>query len=352
MKIKKRAATGYYYAYPRGGKPISLKTRNEADAKRTVDELGLRDLERQSRLHGITASAIQLLRSGRKVSVSKAVDAFIESMPLNGYRNSSIYRASASLKQWMAQCKVGDMQVAMIDAKHIDRWVNPPNKPLKQGTRLRNLAIAVSFFRYCTHQGWLIENPAVQVTVRRDLLSQEQLIPKETLPFTDDEVRQIVASLEPGAFWRFATLCAYYTGLRMGDIAKLEWTNIKGDEIVISTGKTGAIVRHPLNPELREELGKIERSKSLPYLFPDAAACILASPSGQATLSHQFKRICLRLGIDKHFHGMRHTFALRKKAQEKQAMLVAMLEELATKNVMQSMGHTTAKATKNYLNHK
>lgn len=339
---------GYIYAHPKNGSPISLKTKDMKEAIRTAKELNLDGLEQAKKLGLLSAAVVQTLRGAQKVTVEGAVAQYIDAMRVDGNAPTTIDRTGITLRHWIRSEKVGGMPIGSIERRHIDPWVNP-NNDIKYSSRVRNLAAVNQFFKYCTHQNWLLANPALQVTVRRDKLSQAQLVNKVTEPFTDDEVRRIVAALEPGTFWHFATLVAYHTGLRMGDIGKLEWSNIRGDRIVVATSKTRIEVAHPMHADVKAALSKVEKGDSR-YLFPAVAA--RCQGNGQSTLSHQFERLCTKLGIEgKHFHGMRHTFALRTKQEEKRKIFQEMLEQLSTHNTMVAMGHTSPATTRIYLSH-
>ena len=348
MKLKAHP-NGFIYAHPSNGRPLSLKTKDMKVAQATAKALGLVDLEQAQKLRLLSASVVQKLRNEKNVTVDGAISQYAGSMEGDGYRNTSISRAESSLKHWSRTLKIGGLLIGAIERRHIDPWVNPNNNN-KYASRVRNLATITAFFRYCTHSGWLLENPALGVSVRRDKLKQSQLIPRETLPFTEDEVRRIVAGLEPGTFWHLAVLVGFHTGLRMGDIAKLEWSNIRGDRIVVSTSKTLIEVEHPLHPDVKAALSKVERSSS-PYVFQSAAAKALV-PNGQSILSHQFERILAQLNIEgKSFVSLRHTFALRTKQEEKRKIFQEMLDQLSTHNTMVAMGHASPSTTRIYLSH-
>mgnify|MGYP002737821366 CR=1 FL=1 len=351
MKIK-QGSNGYYQVFLKGQKhPISLRTKDKAQAEKVVEKMKLSELEAASRMRILTAGTVQRLLTDRKISVDDAVNSFIENMPADGYAKSSILRDSNALRMWVTRQKVGSMQISSIERRHIDAHVNAPDEA-KYTSRLRRLAAIQSFFRYCLHSGWVFENPAALVSVRRDKLTQKQLIPKSVTPFTEEEVRHILANLEPGSFWHCATLLAWHCGLRMGDVCKLEHANLRGNVLRMVTGKAGTEVLHELPDEVLRSLAAIEGERHEIYVFPDQARMQIEDPYGQSALSHQFSRLCKRLGMEgRHFHAMRHSYALRKKAQEKRAIFLEMLEQLSDKGVMEALGHKSLASTKIYLNH-
>lgn len=349
MKLIRRD-NGYYYVRIKGQRPKALGTKNKEEAERIAKDSKMEQVEQLGRAGLLTSDTIRRIRKCGKTKVSEAIETYRNTMRIDGYRETSIHRTVVTVRKWASDIGMENAIVSDIERKHIDAWVNPSDCDLKYSSRVRNLAALVSFFRFIHHQGWTYDNAAAGIVVRRDKLRQSHLLPKIIQPFTEDEVRKIVASQEPGSFWHFATICSWHTGLRMGDIANLEWINIQGDHIMVSTSKAQTLVQHEMTEELRHALSKVPQA-SKTYLFPEQAK-ISSTPSGQARLSNQFKRLVARLGIDgKHFHCLRHSYALRKKQSEKRAIFLEMLEQLSDKGVMQALGHKAMTSTKIYLNH-
>jgi integrase len=344
---------GYYYARLKGKKnPIGLRTKSLSEAKSRAKEMKLEEMESADRIGILSGAAMQIIRSGKRITVDNAIASYVDAMRVDGYAITSIMRDELRLKQWASDMKIGGLMVSAIERKHIDDHVNVVNDT-KWTTRKRNLAAIQGFYRFCLHSGWTFENVAAQVSVRRDTLTQAQLLPKEISPFTEEEIRLILSNLEPGSFWHVAVLLGWYCGLRMGDICKLEHASIRGNMLRIVTGKAGTEVLHELPEEALRSLAAVvpEGGRHKIYVFPDRAEQTDA-PYGKSALSHQFARLCERLGLEgRHFHALRHSFALRRKAQEKRKIFLEMLEQLSDKSVMDALGHKALASTKVYLNH-
>ena len=119
----------------------------------------------------------------------------------------------------------------------------------------------------------------------------------------DEELTLLTQNAEPGL--RLAIIIAHNTGMRMGEISALTWSDIdmKGETIRIrgATTKTGEGREIPLDDVLKAELEKVPRSLYGRLFRVD---CRTWSPS--------FKRLCKKLGInDLRFHDLRHTAATR-----------------------------------------
>lgn len=343
---------GYIYAHPRGGRPISLKTKSMAEAKEHAKRLRLDDIEQAARLGLSPASIVQRMSGQQSVATEVAVARYIKAMEIDGYSSSSIMRAEYSLRQWVRETHIEKTKVVDLRREHIDSWINADNDN-KYASRVRNLAVIQAFNRFCLHNNLAFESIASRVVVRRDKLDQRKLLPKITIPLTDDEIKRVVASLPAGEFWRVATIIAYDTGLRMSDIASLEWSNIDvvNRKIKVATGKTGVIVEHGLTDAIAKELHHIEGPSS-GYLFPAQAAMAITPGHGQSALSQQYRRILARLGIEgKHFHCLRHSHSLRKRKEEKRRIVAEIIAELSEQGVQQSLGHKSRATTKIYLNH-
>ena len=146
-------------------------------------------------------------------------------------------------------------------------------------------------------------------------------------PFTLDELKKILAVANDE--WRGMILTALYSGLRMGDVAELTWSNIdlQNAKMTVETGKTGRVVDLPIAPPLLKHIETLPTSDDPGApLFPKAFAARSRSNYG-GTLSNQFHEILVAAGLAKDrphtsigigrgakrqpsvlsFHSLRHT---------------------------------------------
>jgi integrase len=159
-------------------------------------------------------------------------------------------------------------------------------------------------------------NPAKKVRPLKDKVSD---VEKDV--FTAE---QIIALIEaaPTVDWKGAILCCYYTGLRLRDIADLQWSAVDLDKrsITIRTRKTDKKVTIPIHPDFAAWLASQTRGIGKAP-FPTLAG---KSGRGKSGLSMAFKRIMERAKIKGRllreangagrsqsslsFHSLRHSF--------------------------------------------
>lgn len=313
MTIFKDNRTGYYKARLRkpGGGTTTLTTKatDKNAARRAAKEAGLADLEAAARVGVLTNEAIGRLTTGRAMTVAKAIPLYAEGM-LQASRSPQTIEGNIWLvERWMKFAKVEHLPVAAVTEAHIYDFVNRAGEA-GIGTRKVNLAILRSFFTFCAHRRWS-GNPAALVGVSYDGLSHEQKERKQVQSFTAAEVKRLLAHFakEANIFWQFATMLSNETGLRLGDIAQLEWACFsKQGKITVWTDKRNKRVDDlPLSEDLQELLAKVPVLHER-YAFPEQRQVYL-DHARRAGLSMQFSRHCAACGIEgKSFHSLRHGF--------------------------------------------
>ena len=155
--------------------------------------------------------------------------------------------------------------------------------------------------------------------------------------------------------WKGAILCGAYTGLRLRDVADLQWNAINWEEqtITVTTRKTAKDVTVPIHPQFASWLERQTRGIGKAPVFPTLAG---KSGSGKSGLSMAFKRIMERAGIKGRllreangagrsqsslsFHSLRHTF---NAALANAGVAVEIRQKLT--------GHTSAEMNAIYTHH-
>ncbi|MBO0455090.1 tyrosine-type recombinase/integrase [Candidatus Enterococcus murrayae] len=126
------------------------------------------------------------------------------------------------------------------------------------------------------------------------------------------------------------TILALYTGLRIGEIAALRWSDIDFDrnlmtvshtyqrlalsdgahktQLIYDTAKTDAAARIvPFGKKVRKLLRRLKKASNSLYVFSRKNR-----PIEPRLLTYHFHRLCEKAEIkDIHFHQLRHTFATR-----------------------------------------
>ena len=351
MKLVKDPESGVYAVIFKGGdgKTHQRTTRatNEADAKAIVEASGIKRIELAAKAGALTSEALTAVVAGRKVTVADAILQWMEWMEINR-EPSTAKNQSTFLNAWVERIDAKRWPISRITEQHIDGYVNDESDATA-ATRGSRLAAIRSFFLFASARGYLVGNPAALIEVRLRNLSHEQKEPKKRVPITADEYRRIMAwpveELALGQFMRSATAIAYWCGLRLGDIASLEWASFTGSELVVWTGKRDARVALPLSDPLigSGELSLVfiglmeDRRPDARYVFP-AERKIAMDMDERAKLSVYYGRFLEKVGIEgKSFHCLRHSFATRLKRAGKT------LEEIG-----RVIGHSNTKTTEGY----
>lgn len=321
------------------GKTKTLTTRctNEADAKKVVQDAGVKDLELAARSGRLTNEAISHITTGRKITLTKAVPQFEVWMKSIGRSPRTVASEVLTVNQWLGVARIENLPPAAVTEQHINKFINDPKSTTKLGTRKGMLAAIRTFFSFCQAKGWCVANPSVLVRVDMSAMSHAQKEPKVRECFNGQEVRRLIESADEG-FWKFAIKLGYEIGLRLGDICQLEWDcfAVPG-RVSVWTDKRDRRVSVPLSDELSELLTQVPVHSSK-YLFPEQRKTILDTKR-RALLSNQFKRLSAKVGInDKSFHSLRHSFCTRMSIEGKS------LEDIA-----KDVGHSSTKTTKTYI---
>jgi integrase len=318
MELIKDRDTGIYkvrFTGANGPVERSTKTTNRADAEEVVKQSRLHELELASKAKALTAESLQAIMAGRKVSCETALAEWAEWRATDAKANT-LRTQTIILKHFFTVTSCAKWPVTRITTDHIDTFINGPGESGVSNRNIRHATIR-NFFKFCSARAYCIGNPASLTRVKLGKLTHEQKESKPRVPFTSAEFKHIIAHTE--GFWQAAVALSYWTGLRLSDIACLEWASITDAEIIVHTQKRDARVALPFSDPLigGGELSRVlmgmmmEGDTRQPYCFPVQRICIL-DPEKRALLSVQFGRLMTELGIEgKTFHCLRHSFVTR-----------------------------------------
>lgn len=227
------------------------------------------------------------------------------------------------------------MLVRGITAEHVRAYCYQPR--FKTATQQRYLSELRQFCAYCEDRGWMSGNPASDVLKATSKRRRKQSR-KLTEYLTPEEVRRITSAIEADAEARDSRkprlvlvdiiLFAVATGLRLGEICHLKWSDVRlydppkpvrGGLLYGWIGirsedgaltKTGDEDRVPVVPQAYDLLLKrlAERAEGDAYVFEAPRR------GGQLNhwwVSHTFREYRRAVGIREeiHFHSLRHTCA-------------------------------------------
>jgi len=206
-------------------------------------------------------------------------------------------------------------------------------------------------FKAAHDAGYIEINPCTKNSVR-PVRDDARNVEKDV--FTPEQIAALIEAT-PNEDWKGAILCGYYTGMRLRDVADLQWNAINSEEqkIIVTTRKTRKDVTVPIHPQFASWLQEQTRGIAKAPVFPRLAG---KSGAGKSGLSMQFKRIMERAKIKGRllreangagrsqsslsFHSLRHSFNS------------AMANAGVSSEVRQKLtGHSSAKMNAQYTHH-
>ncbi|MBM0206593.1 tyrosine-type recombinase/integrase [Micromonospora sp. STR1s_5] len=123
--------------------------------------------------------------------------------------------------------------------------------------------------------------------------------------WTEEELQRFEDRWPVGTRQRLAFDILLYTGLRRGDAVKLGRQHVRGEEFMIRTEKTGAVVTRPLRPEVLRSVAKA-KTGDLTYIVTERG-----QPFTKESFGVWFKRACKAAGVPGSAHGLRKAGARR-----------------------------------------
>lgn len=206
----------------------------------------------------------------------------------------------------------------------------------------------------CTafEEGLIPKNPCRRLRVAKRVHNEQRVL-------SPAELARIHKIAEKEA--NLAALLGLHTGIRLGEICALRWTDIDWDRQTLSIRRSvQRISEHaqceqrrtrllvgapksrgsqrclPLSAKLLAQLQQGFEHKTSDYILGSNA-----HPIDPRTIQRQFKRLALRAGIqDVHFHTLRHSFATR---------LLHLGIDIKTVSML--LGHSSARTTLEFYAH-
>lgn len=316
---------------------------NLEDAKRVVADAKVKELELAALAKTLNAESLTaIMASGKKVSCSDAVGEWA-AWRLGHSSPNTVRSQELVLRAFLRFHGADNWALPKLVFDHLDKFVNADDA-CKVAARDMRVAALRSFFDFITARAWYVGNPSKLVRVRMNNLTVEQKERAHRQPVTEREFNHIMKHAE--GFQKYATALSYWAGLRLSDVACLEWASILPDELVVWTRKAERRVALPIDDPLIGG-GKLrmvimalleDHSHHPAYVFPEEREVIL-DPARRARLSVYYGRLLTELGIEgKSFHCLRHAFATRLAKAGKS------LEDIG-----RLIGHANAKTTAGYV---
>lgn len=291
----------FYIRYRKDGKPFDEKAGRQIEDAMTPARASIiraerisgkrpTNEERREQIEEIKAEANKIVWT-----VSKVWEEYAKvKAEIKGLRNDHLI----FLKHLKPE--FGDKTLEEISQMDVDRLRIRMAKSLKPQTIKNTLAILkrLSFFaldrRLSMGLAFRLKMPKVN-NLRTEFLTEEEL--KRLLKAIEEDPHPFAGKL---------LLIALYTGLRRGEIVKLQWPDIDFERnlIRIRDPKGGQDSTIPLNDAARSVFESVSKTDS-PFVFPGRAGHVysiykmISAIRDKAGLPDDFRP----------FHGLRHTYA-------------------------------------------
>lgn len=172
-------------------------------------------------------------------------------------------------------------------------------------------------------EGLTHSNPALNIPPLK-------IVEKERVYLTQDELQSLANTPCEHPQLKNAFLFACFTGLRISDVRRLRWENIRGDSLHFPQKKVKTFEYLPLNESALKLIDRLKRGRAKEHVFVFHF---------QVRLSERLRDWARQAGIDKPitFHSSRHTFAT-----------IALNSGVDLYIVSELLGHSDIKSTQIY----
>jgi integrase len=143
------------------------------------------------------------------------------------------------------------------------------------------------FLDYCVARHWLTDNPLRAIRAPRARDTDVDVL-------TDEQLQSLLAHAD--AITRVILVILLGSGMRLGELERLRWSDVHGDELVLH-GKGGKVRR--VAP------GRAAMAAMLS--LPRTQATVL--PFGRSGIDYHLRLLAKKARIPLHAHQIRHTFA-------------------------------------------
>lgn len=283
----------------------SLKTKSKIQAKYLKNEI-------ENRL-----SSGETLFLNKKIDVNEAFAEFRQ------YRQSRISRKAQAADHYRIKKFIADAGIRFlsdISQQNLRAHLDERIADISKQTANHTIRAVKTFLNFCVKNKYLKENPISGFGM--------YAIDKKAPRFLDEgEIQQLLTAAR-GSSIEIVILTAIFTGMRLGEILRMDWQDIDldGGVIHIPISKSKRFRNVPMHPVLRESLLE-HKNAGQDMKF------------NENFVGFQFKQIRKKSGILRHFrfHDLRHTFA---------SLLVKRGVDIY--RVSKLLGHTSIKTTEIY----
>ncbi|MCH5324195.1 MAG: site-specific integrase [Eubacterium sp.] len=258
-------------------------------------------------------------------------------------KKSTYQKYESLIRNHIEQVPIGQMQVRFITSKTINDFAVKRLDKLSVKT-VNDILVIMSLALSYAEEIYNIIKPKIRYL---------KTPTKETRVLSISEQQQLETYLlQDMDICKFGVLLALYTGIRVGELCALQWSDMKATEIVISKtlhrikDRTGTILE-TTEPKTKSS----NRIIPIPTFFIPIVeqfrsyGSVLKLSNGNIVeprlMQHKFEKYIKECGLPKtNFHALRHTFATR-----------CVESGFDIKSLSEILGHTDVRTTLNKYVH-
>lgn len=288
----------YYIKYRRGGKtteePVGRQFRDDMTPAKAAQI-------RTRRIEGGELSNKEQRSASVKSSLSLD-KIFSEYQSHSHHKQSTLDRESDRYSRRIKP-KFGNRQPHEIRQADFDAVIKELKDEGKAPQTIKHVAgLLFRLLKFASERGYC-DAPAFRINTPR-------INNQKTETLTDEQLRALMNAMQtdPHPYAGKLMMMALFTGMRAGELFKLEWRDVDFEKgfILIREPKAGHDKTIPLNEAAKDLLEAVPKIKNSPFVFP------AQDGSQRTTIKKQATRIRKAAGLPDDFrpiHGLRHVFA-------------------------------------------
>lgn len=305
-KLDKRTGKVYWqYKHPVSGRFHSLGT-DEAEAKQVAIEANTIIAEQRTRQILSVNDRLARMKGKRSdITVSEWIDKYVtiqeERLQTGEIRRNSYLQKGKPLRLFREHCGMQHLKdITTLDIAEITDAIKAEgHNRMAQVVRL----VLVDVFKEAQHSGHVQPgyNPAMATKQPRHKVTRQRLSFEEWMKIYE-------ASQNQQPYLRSGMLLALVTGQRLGDICKMQFSDIWDDMLHVQQEKTGSRLAIPLdlkcealNMTLREVISKCRDavvSKYLVHFRHSTSQSVRGGSVSSSSLTTTFKKAREKCGIE------------------------------------------------------
>jgi integrase len=332
-------------------------TSNYTLAQKYAADHNLRDLNRKERqLESADLIAKRLGCEDKETSLRLLCAKWYEWLKTGRATSGGLSQTRNMVRQWLRYCGIEDAESSAINPECIHQFVNDDSR-VRAATRSARYFSIRNFCDWMHKRGFLQRDFTDEIRVDMSRMDQDQLMPVEPRVATEDDLKKLLAFADKSGhgwpkFFAVAAHIAWHTGLRYGDIATLEWSNINFERGLIRrvTRKRSKYVEVEAPPEVMQLLVQLRAdSKEERFVFPTQATSY-RNPDTSRAWSSRFAYVSQTSGVGHlGFHAFRRAYCQRRYGQLSEPKPEGLFNREALAKIAKEVGHSSINQTLGYM---